>query len=442
VAGAAEPLGVERALELAQARSGKLGGASAELTQKQEQVLATQGLGGPVVSVAALGYGYDVNRNVSLQPFASNLNNAIGSLPFPLPVPLPPIPESVPLSINRTGAIGFLNGVVPLYTGGRIEGLRGVAVGKAAEAQASQVQTRDEVQAQLLQRYFGVQASARLAAVREAARVGVGKHLETAQRMEGAGLIARVDRLQADVAYEGALRDASKAQHDLALARSALAAMVPEAAAAPLATPLFVDSGPLEPLDIYVARGEASHPGLAVVRAKRQQVEAANMVEDGVHKPSVLAFGIGQLASSKPDWMVGLALNWVLFDGIDRAAVVRSGHAAEMQVDEAERQARQDIALLVERNWRNTDQAKVKFLSLRADESLAREVLRLREKGLAEGLGTAVDVIDAQLNLARVQAEQAGAAYEYSQSLAALLGAVGELDQFPRRAAAADIQLR
>ena len=75
-AGAAEPLGLERALELAQQRSGKLGGAAAELTQKQEQVLATQGLGGPVVSVAALGYGYEVNRNVSLQPFAGNLNNA------------------------------------------------------------------------------------------------------------------------------------------------------------------------------------------------------------------------------------------------------------------------------------------------------------------------------------------------------------------------------
>ncbi len=447
---AAEPVDLAQALALASQRSGKLGAAAAAAAQSQAQAQAVQGLGGPVLALSALGYSFERRQSISLQPYANNINGLINGLPIPpsllpLPIDIPPVPDSVSLNLRKTGAAGFVNGLLPLYTGGRIAGVREVAAGRAAEASANQTQDRDEVQATLVQRYFGVQLAARVAAVREATRLGIAEHQRSARRLEAAGLIARVERLQADVAYEGAVREASKAQHDLALAQRALAAMVgDDSATAPLATPLFVDTRPLPPLADYLQRGAAAHPGLAVVRAKRAQALALAKVEEGAHKPSVMAFGVVEArgGASRPDWMMGVSANWVLIDGIDRDAVARSGQAAERRVDEAERQTRQDIALLVERNYRNVDQASVKYLSLRADDALAQELLRLRRKSLAEGLGTAVDLIDAQLNLAKVQTEQAAAAFEYSQSVAALLASVGELDQLPLWAARADIQHR
>lgn len=440
---AVEPLSVSQALDLATQRSGKLGGAKAAVEQAQAQVEATQGLGGPILAVAALGYSLDRTQSINLQPYASNINNMVGSLPISTHIPtIPTVPDSTSLRLRKSGTATFVNGLLPLYTGGRIEGMRGVVVGRAAEAVANEVQDRDDVRSTLLQRYFAVQALARVSAVRESARLAIAKHLEQARRMEAAGLIAKVDRMQAEVAHDGALRDASKARHELALARRGLAAMVDEqAVSASLVTPLFVDTRELPPLETYLNSGQSTHPGLAVVRAKRAQTTAANMIEDGVHMPSVFAFGVVEPHSDRPDWMVGIAVNWVLVDGIDRAAVLRSGHAAERRVDEAERQARQDIALLVEHNYRNLDQAKVRFLSLRADDALAVEYLRLRGRSLSEGLGTTLDLIDAQLNLAKVQAEQASAAYEYSQALAALLASVGEIDQFSAWAARADIKL-
>jgi outer membrane protein TolC len=398
-------------------------------------------LGGPILSVAALGYRLDRTQSINLQPYASNINNMVGNLPISTHIPT--VPETTELRLQKSGTATFVNGLLPLYTGGRIDGMRGVVEGRAAEAVANAVQDSNDVSATLLQRYFGVQVLARVSAVRESARLAIAKHLETARRMETAGLIAKVDRMQAEVSHDGALREASKARHDLALARRGLAAMVDESAvSASLVTPLFVDSRELPPLETYLASGQNAHPGLAVVRAKRAQTTAANKIEDGVHKPSVFAFGVVEPHSSRSDWMVGVAVNWVLMDGIDRAAVVRSGHAAERRVDEAERQARQDIALLVEHNYRNLDQAKVRYLSLRSDDALALEYLKLRERSLTEGLGTALDLIDAQLNLAKVQTEQASAAYDYSQALAALLASVGEIDQFSAWAARADIQLR
>jgi outer membrane protein TolC len=451
-ASAAEPLDLAQAIARASQHSGKLGGAQAAIEQAQAQVEAAQGLGGPVLALSALGYSFDRTQSVSLQPFAGQINGLINGLPIPpgllpIPIDIPSIPDSVNLRLRKTGAAGFVNGLLPLYTGGRIEGVRHVAVGRAAEAVANGQQEGDEVLATLLQRYFGVQAAARLAAVREAALAGVASHLETAKRLEAAGLIARVERLQADVAFANAGRDVAKARHDLALAQRALASMLDLTVSAsapdlPLATPLFVDSQPLPPLDGYIARSLDAHPGLAVVRAKRAQASALGEIEHGVHKPSVFAFGVVEPHKLRPDWMLGVAFNWVLVDGIDRDALQRSTLASERRVDASERQARADIALLVERNYRNVDQARVRFLSLRADDELAREMLRLRQKGLNAGTSTSLDLIDAQLNLAKVQAEQAGAAFDYSQALAALLGATGDLGQFAQRAASADIQLR
>lgn len=445
---AAQPLGISQALTQASRNSGKLGGANAAVTQAQEQVLAVAGLGGPIVGVTGMGYSFERQQNISLQPYANNINGMISGLPIPpgalpFPIDIPTVPDSVNVNVRKTGAVGFLNGVLPLYTGGRIDGVRGVAAGRASESVANAVQERDEVQATLIQRYFGVQATAQVAQLREAARLGVAEHLATAKRMEAAGLLARVERLQADVAYANAVRDASKAQHDSALARRALDSMLDtEHAAAVLATPLFVDTHTLEPLETYVTRALAAHPGMAIVSAKRQQTEGLHQIEEGIHKPSVFAYGIAEPHKGRPDWMVGVVFNWVLIDGTDRAALSRSSLAAALRVDEAERQARQDIALLVESNYRNLDQAKLKYLALRADEELAREYLRLRVKSLASGLGTAVEVIDAQLNLAKVQAEQTGAAYEYSMALVALLTSTGELAKFPQLAQSADIQHR
>ncbi|AZP10694.1 TolC family protein [Undibacterium parvum] len=443
---AAQALGISQALALASQNSGKLGGANAAVTQAQEQVQAVAGLGGPILALTGMGYSFERQQNISLQPYASNINGMISGLPIPpsalpIPIDIPTLPDSVNLHVRKTGAVGFVNAILPLYTGGRIDGVRGVAAGRASESVANAQQERDEVQATLIQRYFGVQATAQVAQLREAARVGVAEHLATAKRMEAAGLLAKVERLQADVAYANALRDAAKAQHDSALARRALDSMLDtEYAAAVLATPLFVDTRDLEPLEHYVTRALAAHPGMAIVSAKRQQTEGLHQIEEGIHKPSVFAYGVAEPHKGRPDWMVGIVLNWVLIDGTDRAALSRSSVAAAQRVDQAERQARQDIALLVERNYRNLDQAKLKYLALRADEELAREYLRLRVKSLASGLGTAVEVIDAQLNLAKVQAEQTGAAYEYSMALVALLSTTGELANFPQLAQSADIQ--
>ena len=112
------------------------------------------------------------------------------------------------------------------------------------------------------------------------------------------------------------------------------------------------------------------------------------------------------------------------------------------QAELTDAQVRSDIALLVEKNWLAVEQSRTQYLSGQAQEDLARELLRLRAAGLKEGTSPALELIDAQLNLAKVQTERAAAANQYVQALAALLESTGQTDDFTRYMARADIQIK
>ena len=105
------------------------------------------------------------------------------------------------------------------------------------------------------------------------------------------------------------------------------------------------------------------------------------------------------------------------------------------------RQAKPDLALLVERHWRAVDNARRQYLDMDGAVVLAREVQRLRAAGLREGTSTTLELIDAQTNLTKVQTERAQAANDYVQALAQLLESAGLSDQFSAYIARADIRV-
>ena len=120
----AADLDLTRALQLAQRHSGKLGAAAAGTEQRREQAEAARGLGGPVVSIGAIGYAFEKRLAIPLEPYASQINGLIGSLPIPpsqLPIPLdiPALPNSVNLRLRDEGASGLVLGFWPLAPSSR-----------------------------------------------------------------------------------------------------------------------------------------------------------------------------------------------------------------------------------------------------------------------------------------------------------------------------------
>lgn len=441
------PMGFETAWEQLRAHSGKLAAAQSALQGKQLQAEGLLGLGGPSVAVSAATYSYNANLTLDLDPINQRLAQLGQQFQAPMAgVPVTPVivgslPQSYTYNHHGSGNTASVSLMWPLYVGGATQAARALVAAQGEEAQADAQRTGHELMTLLVQRYFGAQLAARAASLRQAAYGNVQEHDRAVEKMLAAGVVSRVERLQARAAVEDARRNALKAQDDAELSSIALARTVGASAQVIPQSPLFVWSTPVQPMDYFLQAALQHHPGLAKVAAKKAQAESLHAGEEGLRKPQVFAFGQHALTSGNPDWVAGVGARWTLYDPVDRDKMAAASQQQIAQAEHTDAQARNDIALLVERNWRVLEQARRQFLSMQPGAEVADEVLRLRKAGLREGTSTAVDLMDAEMYVVKVQTERAQAAYDYVVALASLLEGCGLSEEFAAYMARADVKV-
>ena len=440
----AAPMAFGTALQHMAASSDRLAASRQAVDSAAWQRRAVESLGGLSVSLTGAAYAYNANLDVDLNPLSQALPGIASQLPPQLGgmvAQLPHLPASYTLNRHKTDVTASVNAVYPLYMGGIDNAARGLADARTREAQADSARVSDELASLLVQRYFGAQLADRAAVLRETALQSIEKHDAAAQKILDAGVNAKVVHLQARSTLEDARKNARKARDDADLATTALTRTARAEERVQPTSPLFVNSQPVQPLDYFIDAALARHPGLEKVAAKKAQASQLHAADEAPRRPQVFAFGQRQIKSGNADWVAGIAVRWTLWDSIDRKALAASSQA---QVEQAERtgaQARSDIALLVEKNWLALEQARRQYFAQQAGVDLSAEVLRLREAGLREGTSTTLDLIDAQLNNAKVQTERAQAAHDYVLALAALLESSGLSEEFANYMARADVKV-
>jgi len=436
----------DAAWERVKSGSDQLAAAQAAVDSKTLQERGLKGLGGPVVSVTAAAYAYNANLDVNLDPVNQRLTQISQQLPIPLqnlpiPLPVPQFPSSYTFNRSDTGTTQSISAVWPIYTGGASDAVRGFVAAQGSEARADADKTGHELTTLLVQRYFGAQLADKAAALRQAALNDIRQHDAATAKMLAAGVISQLERLQAQVAYEDARRNALKAQDDAELAAIALARTVKSDVIVKPATALFVITQPIEPLLHFLDQALLRHPGLAKVNAKKSQAEQLHQGQEALRKPQVFAFGQRELQTGSANWMGGLGVRWTLFDAVDRDLLAAASSKQIEQAERSEAQARSDIGLLVEKNWRSVEQTRQQFLASATGMLLSRELLRLRTAALREGTGTALELMDAEVNQAKVETERAQVAYDYVMALARLLESCGLSQEFSRYIARADVRM-
>ena len=436
----------DAAWERVKSGSDQLAAAQAAVDSKTLQERGLKGLGGPVVSLSAAAYAYNASLDVNLDPVNQRLTQISQQLPIPLqnlpiPLPVPQFPASYTFNRSDTGTTKSISAVWPIYAGGAIDAVRGFVAAQGSEARADADKTGHELATLLVQRYFGAQLAGKAAALRETALDGIRQHDDATAKMLSGGVISRVERLQAQQAYEEARRNALKAQDDAELAAIALARTVKSDGIVKPETPLFVITQPIEPLPHFLDQALLRHPGLAKVNAKKSQAEQLHQGQEALRKPQLFAFGQRELKTGNANWIGGLGVRWTLFDAVDRNALAAASNKQIEQAERSEAQARSDIGLLVEKNWRSVEQARQQFLATAAGVALSREVLRLRTSALREGTGTALELMDAEVNQAKVETERAQVAFDYVMALARLLESCGLSEEFSRYIQRADVKM-
>ncbi|MCT8873168.1 TolC family protein [Shewanella xiamenensis] len=372
--------------------------------------------------------------------------NPLASGSLPLPPELGGILASIPGSLFVTPFTeqdifrASLQAMWPIYTGGQITAAQGIHAAMVAEKQQElQLATRD-LFTQLVDRYYAVDVTQSLVSTQTELVASLTKHVDHALVLEREGQIAKVERLNAQVALDNAKVNLGSARRQHEMAVIALSRMLQRSDVS-TNSPLFVlpqapSLGDLTQMTLN------QHPALKLLEAKEAQANGLVSLEKGKYHPTVFLFGNYTLyeddslfSKVEPDWMVGVGVKVPLLSRDGRSGKVEAAKSALLQARYTKAQTRQDLSLLLDQSYRQLLQAEEEFKALNTSLELATENLRLREIAFNQGLSTSIDRVDAELKLSAVKTQQLGASYRYVQAYARLMAISGQLDEFIGRSA-------
>ena len=443
-------LTLEQAQDLLPQVSPKLAANQAAITASDYQTKAAETIDDPFVFARVSATAYTVQQDIDLSSIKSKVVDGLDDFNNTLPqTPALPdfgqmideqLPNTYDFKRSGTTSSAGIGMVWPIYTAGRSQALTGLSKARTQEAIADNLSDTNELYNTLIKRYFDAQLAIIAAYLREDAYDTLQQTDHMAQRLFEEGFIARVDRLEAQSALADAKSEAINAKGEARLAMIALQRLLRTDYLIKPTTPLFVSSKPLPDVGYFQDLALSHHPGLQKVAAKRAQAQKLHALSDTGYKPTVLLYGYGQVEKD-PSWVAGVSASWKLWGGLDKNAMLASSTAKIRQADLSEIEVSDNLLLLVEKNWHDVNNAQSRYQALQSNVDLAKEVLRLRRLGLQEGVNTTVDVVQAQTQYLKARTEQAQAANQYVQSLAALMQSCGTPLAFNDYLHTADIRL-
>jgi outer membrane protein TolC len=284
---------------------------------------------------------------------------------------------------------------------------------------------------QVAQSYYDVLAAVALVGVDQQAVKDDTAHLDEANARIEAGTAAKSDRYPFDVALQQALVQAISAVNQLTLSTNALKQILGLPASSPLqvAESLGRPPAPANVEDLLAAASQ-NRPdilqGKAQVEAARQTAKAADIQRGPILVANAADnYGIHTDLTGN-SWQVEAGVSMPIFDaGVTRAAAESAGAAekiAQADLRLVELEASQDV----ENNFATAVSANQQIDAAQAATNAAQLYLQAAEEKYKGGIGTTIDVTDAELTLEQARTSEVQARYNYNTALAALRAAVGE----------------
>lgn len=290
--------------------------------------------------------------------------------------------------------------------------------------------TRELVVLNVRQNYLTLLQAQRLTVVADAQVARAELNLRSARGFFDVGTKPKSDVTKAEVEVANARVAQIRARNLVDFNQVSLATALGLPATTPLTIQDILGYEPV-PLDRDALRVEAlaNRPELAQARAR---IEAARAQLSGARAryfPDVTATGSYGAASNDPPlhevWSVTGNLSWNLFEGFFTKARVQETQAlveaARANYDTLDLQVRLDV----EQAYIAVVEAAERIGATGVAVESARENLRLAQGRYDAGVGTILDLTDAQLALTNAEADQVRALTDHRLGLAALDRAVG-----------------
>lgn len=335
-------------------------------------------------------------------------------------------------------SLGFVGGQVtmPIWLGGKINAANRAAKINEETASVQGEQNRNALVSELVERYYGLALARQVVAVREQVVAGVRKHLDDAIALEQNGMIPHSERLYVEFKMAEAERELANAQLQAETIANALNNTLgtADAGAVEPASAMFVLTA-IEDVAYYKELAAAHNPLLGQVVLKRRLAREGVRLQRAAFFPQVAAMGGAsfynyQVTKALPRWAVGVGVNFKIFDGLNREYKYSAAKQTVKRVEVLEQKAGADIAVLIDKLYNQMDNWANQLASIDASLAFAEEYLKAKNAAFLEGMSSSSDLVDAELNLARVRTERMQAAYNYDVALARLLEAAGVSDEF------------
>lgn len=276
--------------------------------------------------------------------------------------------------------------------------------------------------------YFGCLKAKRVLAVSEETVKLRGQLLTQATEFYKEGIRAQIDVTKAEANYYEARTSLIQARNALKIARTELENALARPIPAETTLQDNLEEGATSvTLDEALKEAFARRPEWLEMLAAKRTAKADYQAAYSGYFPTLSGnAGYGYIENDFPpgeeDWLVGVKVSVPLFSGfLTREQVNESRHRLK-GVDASEANLKLDLTKEVEQALLNLKEAEERILSTRKAMEAARENMQLAQARYAEGIGTIIEVTDAQV-------QEYNAETNYAQSLYDLKTAEAVLDR-------------
>ena len=416
-------LDFSQARQLAHDRVDSIKVEAAETAKRESEAKSARSLHGPKIELDSK----QIWGRKTLDYGTVNLGGLIPGLPLP------------PIDLYHEEDIGgpraAITAQLPIYMGGAINAKVRAADEAVYESQARTQAQRDTVDTELAQKYFAVQLARSIERLQNEMLHQQELEVRKALRFEKTGTISRLERMAVEVNRDTAKRELLTAQTNRRVAESELAGLLREENVGELKNPLFVVTEDIGTLKSWQDKALGASPVLKSVVAQRRQAEQGVTAAKAAWHPQIYAFANYNmikhyLTIPEPDWIAGIGLKFTLWDNKDRNASIAAANSLVTKAQAAHDEARNRIQTAVQTAYLKSNEAREAYRLTDSTFSLAKENLRLREKGFSEGLSTADEVNDARTKLLAAEIARRVAAYRFVVAWAMLNAACGDMNAF------------
>ena len=416
--------------------------AEADYKQKEYSKKAALGLYSPRISLnAAYAYfGNDLTMDVDLSPVSNTVNGIFGSLGGVRTIPLPSIslPNSMEQVVQKDQFFTLNAAMIwPVFTGGQIYAANKAASANLDIAKYGKTIRHDKLGISLAEKYMTLRCIQDIIALKQDVKDSMQEHYNKALKLEKAGMLAKVERLHAEMALSDAEKSLDTSLREAKLVESALKSMISSTDEnINPSTPLFlVKAEDIESLAYFQDMASSSNAKLKQAQTATKLDYAGVINSTSSFIPKINAFGMVniydyQLSSLSPDYMVGVQMSINLFDGLQNYHQLKSSKTLEESTKLMAARAEKDIRTLVEQQYITMENARADYNSSLKSLAFAEEYLRARQKAFNQGMATSLDVVDAELALSNSKMSAIQAAYKFDMALITMLATSGMFDNF------------